>query len=311
MDNFFLYDPSSGKVLFSPRKDDELSESILREVRSGETVGETSFKINNSEYFFLNSPISGSIHAVFFTESRMTVDSVIIDILMYLAGAVLLSLGVYIISSRFVDHTLAPVEKNMDDMEQFIHNAGHELKTPLSVVKSSLELMRLSKNYDEGITESIGELDRMNGLIQALISLSTTDDLGASESIDIQETCETIRKNYQEKLDEKHISLEIISRKPLSVQANREYTEMLLGNLLSNAIKYNHENGTVTVTIDQKSVTIQDTGIGIAKENLDRVFDRFYQENESRGKDSFGIGLSLVKKIADRYRWIVTVESEK
>ncbi|NCP77018.1 hypothetical protein GW830_02685 [bacterium] len=94
----------------------------------------------------------------------MTLESVFIDILMYLTGAILLSLGVYFISSRFIDDTLAPVEENMNQMEQFIHNAGHELKTPLSVIKSSLELMRLSKNYDEGITEGIGELNRMNNL---------------------------------------------------------------------------------------------------------------------------------------------------
>ena len=103
----------------------------------------------------------------------MTVGSVLSDILIYLLGAILLSLCVYIISSRFVESTLAPVEQNMNDMEQFIHNAGHELKTPLSVIKSSLELMKLKKNYDEGIMETIGELNRMNGLIQALISLSS------------------------------------------------------------------------------------------------------------------------------------------
>lgn len=311
MDNFFLYSKQDGKILFSPRKDDELYGSILKEVQSRATAGEVSFELNSSEYFFLNTPVAAGINAVLFTESRMTVDSVIIDIIMYLAGAILLSLGVYVISSRFVDHTLSPVEKSMDDMEQFIHNAGHELKTPLSVVKSSLELMRLSKNYDEGIAESIGELDRMNGLIQALISLSTADNLGNPEPIDIRETCETLQKSYQDKLDEKHISLKIVTKKPLSIQANREYTEMFLGNLLSNAIKYNRENGTITITIDQKSMTIQDTGIGIAKENLNRVFDRFYQEDGARVKDSFGIGLSLVRKIARMYQWVVTVESEK
>lgn len=113
------------------------------------------FDFNDSEYFFLDSPITGTISAVTFSESRMTTKSVLIDILTYLFGAVLLSLGVYAISSRFIDSTLSPVEKNMDAMEQFIHNAGHELKTPISVIKSSLELMRLKKNYDEGITESI------------------------------------------------------------------------------------------------------------------------------------------------------------
>lgn len=169
----------------------------------------------------------------------MTSESILIDILIYLIGAILLSLGVYFISRRFVDNTLAPVEKNMDDMEQFVHNAGHELKTPIAVIKSSLELMRLKKNYAEGITESIDELDRMDDLIQALISLSSLDNPESSESVDVSETFEKLQKHYQKKLEEKNISLQIITKKPLQIKAKREYVEILFGNLLSNAIKYN------------------------------------------------------------------------
>lgn len=241
----------------------------------------------------------------------MTMESILLDILMYFIGAFLLSLGIYVISSRFVEKTLAPVEKNIDDMTQFIHNAGHELKTPIAVIKSSLELMRLKKNYDEGITESIGELDRMNGLIQALIHLSITDTLGNSESVNIREVCEKLQKSYQERLQEKHISFKIIEKQPLTIQANKEYTEIFLSNLLSNAIKYNREKGKISITIEEKSMSIQDTGIGIAKGNLSKIFDRFYQENETRTEDSFGIGLSLVQKIASLYRWTIDVESEK
>ncbi|NDK19951.1 hypothetical protein GW819_03855 [Candidatus Gracilibacteria bacterium] len=163
-ENFFLYNRADGKILFSPQKDDELYSSLLQRIQSKIQNGKISLNINDSEYLFLSTPITKEIGAVFFIESRMTLESVFIDILMYLTGAILLSLGVYFISSRFIDDTLAPVEENMNQMEQFIHNAGHELKTPLSVIKSSLELMRLSKNYDEGITEGIGELNRMNNL---------------------------------------------------------------------------------------------------------------------------------------------------
>jgi len=214
-ENFFLYQKTSGDILFSVRKDNELHEFILQEIQSKTREGKTTFTLNDSIYFFLDTPIGENLGAVFFTESRMTPKGFLTDILLYLMGTILLSFGIYLISFRFVNNTLSPVEKNMDDMEQFIHNAGHELKTPVSVIKSSLELMRLKKNYDEGITESIQELDRMNGLIQALISLSVIEENENFESIDIGETCEKFQKYYQEKLDEKQISMKIISKKPL------------------------------------------------------------------------------------------------
>lgn len=208
----------------------------------------------------------------------MTKEGMLMDMLTYLLGAILLSLGVYVISSRFIDSTLSPVEENMEQMEQFVHNAGHELKTPIAVIKSSLELMRLKKNYAEGITESIEELGRMNGLIQALISLSTMGDSDNQESINIREVFETLEKQYQEKLEAEHIVLRIVCKKPVYIKANREYVEILLSNLLSNAIKYNKEHGGITVTISDKSISITDTGIGIAPENTGKIFDRFYRE---------------------------------
>lgn len=235
-ENFFMYNAQNGEILFSPQKDDELYSSLLQEMQS--TKGKI-FEFSGNEYFFLHTPITNNISAVFFTESRMTFGSILLDILIYLIGAILLSLGIYFISRRFVDNTLAPVEKNMDDMEQFVHNAGHELKTPIAVIKSSLELMRLKKNYNEGITESIEELDRMNNLIQALMNLSSLDNPEHSELIDIKETFEKLQRHYREKLEEKNLSLQIITKKPLHIETNREYAEILFSNLLSNAIKYN------------------------------------------------------------------------
>ncbi|MDD2917026.1 MAG: HAMP domain-containing sensor histidine kinase [Candidatus Gracilibacteria bacterium] len=311
MENFFIYHTQTNKILFSPQKNDEAYLSILKEVKEQGPEGETRFRFNESEYVFVNIPIGLQLSVVVFTETRITNESMVFDLLIYLLGAIVLSLGVYIVSYRFVDDTLSPVEKSMEQMEQFIHNAGHELKTPISVIKSSLELMRLKKNYEEGISESIGELNRMDGLIQALIRLSTMGDTEIREPVNIPEIFEKLEKNYREKLDEKGIHLQVIQKKHPQIRANREYAEILFSNILGNAIKYNRDNGSIIVTIDQKKITIEDTGIGIAPENLEKIFDRFYQENESRTVDSFGIGLSLVARIAALYKWHVSVESTK
>ena len=98
--------------------------------------------------------------------------------------------------------------------------------------------------------------------------------------MNLKETCEKLAKSYGEKLEEKNISLEIIEKKPLIIKGNREYTEILISNILSNAIKYNVTGGKITITIHEKNIEIKDTGIGIEKENIGKVFDRFYQESE-------------------------------
>lgn len=89
MENFFLYSTQDGKILFSPQKDSDLYSSLLQELQSLEG---TTFELNENRYFFIDTPITKNIGAVFFTESRMTRESVLLDILIYLCGAILLSL---------------------------------------------------------------------------------------------------------------------------------------------------------------------------------------------------------------------------
>ena len=120
MENFFIYDTHNEKILFSPQKDDELYSSLLQNIQS---IGGKTFELGENEYYFLNSPLTKNISAIFFTESRMTDETILMDMLMYFGGAILLSLIIYLISIRFVDNTLAPVERSINDMEQFIHNA--------------------------------------------------------------------------------------------------------------------------------------------------------------------------------------------
>ena len=87
----------------------------------------------------------------------------------------------------------------------------------------------------------------------------------------------------------------------------------LLGNLTRNAIRYNKQGGSVTVSLDGKSLAVADTGIGIAEENLDKIFDRFFTVDKSHdGKNGgFGLGLAVVKKICRKSGWKLSVESKK
>lgn len=306
--NFFLYDNSTLRILFSPIKDNILYWEILSKALQSNN---NSFSYNSLEYFFVNKKINENISIISFVESRLTMADFLKELWEYLFFAILLSFLIYFISFRFVSRTLKPVEENLDDMEQFIHNAGHELKTPISVIKSSLQLAKLKKNYKESVEESLWELDKMNNLIQALISLSTISENIENKIINVNEFIKKIIKNYEIILEQKTLKIELIENEILEINTNGEYFEIFFSNLMSNAIKYNKVLGWIKITINKNWLEISNTWEWINKENLGKIFDRFYQESDSREENSFGIWLSLVKKIADIYNWKITVESQK
>lgn len=308
MENFFLFNERTGKILFSPIQDDDTYNSVLLQIGKED---ESTFSLGENEYFFIKKKFPGGVVWIFFSESRLTAIAVWVEFMIYLLGALVVSSWVYFVSSRFIDRTMAPVEENLEQMEHFIHNAWHELKTPIAVIKSSLELMKIKENYTEGIKESIYELNRMNQLIDTLLELSTPNLSKSTEVINIVELVEEIVKNNEENIHKKQIQMNILNNSKEPLIANREYLGICLNNIISNSIKYNKQGGSIDITIYLKSIEIKDTGIGIEKENIEKVFDRFYKEGEVRDEYSFGIGLSLVQKITETYGWKIAIQSEK
>lgn len=308
--NFFFYNKNSWDILFSPIKDDDFYKEILNIIYKNNTKY-NGFNYNNQEYFFINKWINNRIALISFVESRLTVSDILKELLEYISLAILLAILIYFLTYKFVSRTLQPVEENINDMEQFIFNAGHELKTPISVIKSYLQLAKLKKNYDEASSESLIELDKMNNLIQSLISLSTIRWNIDKQSININNLIKDLIKNFENQIEEKNISVQIIENSNLILDTNKEYFEIFFNNFFTNAIKYNKKNWKIVITIDKNSLEIKDTWKWINSENLKKIFDRFYQESESREENSSGIWLSIVKRIADIFDWKITVKSQK
>jgi len=105
------------------------------------------------------------------------------------------------------------------------------------------------------------------------------------------------------------VSIATRIEQPLTIEADPSLFRQVLNNLLSNAIKYNKKDGTVTVELKKGRLSIADTGIGMAKDQIPHIFDRFYQADDSRSRGGFGLGLALVKKIADVHGWDLDVKS--
>jgi len=233
------------------------------------------------------------------------------EVFWYIVLALLCGLGFYYIGLLFVGQTLKPVAQNMDDMQNFIHNAGHELKTPIAVIDSNLQILWKSKKIDlELIDESRWEVKRLNSLVEWLVDLADISSTAKTKTIDIQSDIESIFADYSSKIKEKKLKTLIEFSKPLRVTANPGYTQIFLANLIENAIKYNKKAGSLHVTYDGDVLSISDTWQGMSDVEQEKIFDRFYQAKTARNGSGFGIWLSLVKKIANIYNWKIVVDSQ-
>lgn len=269
---------------------------------------EESFQSSHGMGQFYSSVDGGKI--LVFKPFRYPFFEYLEDVSLFLLFTLIFSIPLYFAIKLFVDKTLVPVEENLRDMEDFVHNAGHELKTPLAVVDGDLQLLKARKNYsEESVDEMRSEIQKLNTLIEGLVDMANIQATKEKEKLSINEELQQVLKTYESALEEKNIQIHIEWKTKIFVMANKGYVQILLGNLISNAIKYNIDSGKVVCTFRKDTLTIEDTGDGIDEEHHSKIWQRFYKV--AGKKSGNGIGLSLVKKIVDMYHWEVKIESKK
>lgn len=250
---------------------------------------------------------------ILFKKIRYDLEDYIKDIFSFSIISIVFWFIVYLLSSKLVNKVFRPVEENIKEMNNFIHNAGHELKTPISVIDSNIQIIKDIKKYDEMMLVEIkNETKKLNSLIDSLIRLSDIWELKVEKKdINIKEICQEIKNDFKNIAYEKNISIKIESREDITIKANREYFYIMLSNIVWNAIKYNKNNWKIDIKIDKTKLSIKDSWKWIPSSDLEKIFDRFYKIDKSRNSDGFGIWLSLVKKIAYIYKWKIEVKSKK
>lgn len=221
------------------------------------------------------------------------------------------SVILYYLGYLFVTYNLKPVEKNIMDMEDFIHNAWHELKTPIAVISTNLQLAKETKKYKWAIDDSLLELNKINDLIISLIKLTKINKNAEVESFNVVEIINEIIDDYSLKIKEKKLNITVNTRNWFKVTANKEYFIILFSNILSNAIKYTDKKWNIKIEISNHTIKVEDDWIWISSSDIDKVFERFFQSKDVAWWEWFGIWLSLVKKIADIYDWTIKVDSKK
>lgn len=252
---------------------------------------------------------TGEIFIVF-NKMKYSFNDYLGDIIFFILINIFFSIFIYFIWKKFVDKSFIPVEQNIYDMKNFIHNAWHELKTPISVLDSNLQLIWDIKKYDKEMNlEMRNEVKKLNSLIDWLIELSDIDSFKNKEENNLKEIILDIEKDYKKNIEDKEIKVDIKMNKDVFIDSNKNYLHIFLSNLIWNAVKYNINSWKINIIFKNNELIIKDTWIWIDKENIKDIFERFYKIDKSRNSEWFGIWLSLVKKIADVYKWKIVVES--
>ena len=215
-------------------------------------------------------------------------------------------------------------EKEKAEMvrKEFSANVSHELKTPLMSISGYAELLKNGMVRSEDVPEFAGriykEASRLKTLVEDIIQLSKMDESKNQmpfEQVDLYEMTKEIVSSVQVPAARKNVSLEFTGD-AVSMEGVRQVLYEIFYNLVDNAIKYNQEGGKVSIWLKEEkrniSWTICDTGIGVAKEEQERIFERFYRvdKSHSRSTGGTGLGLSIVKHGAMLHRAKVNIESE-
>jgi len=226
----------------------------------------------------------------------------------------------YFIAGR----SMIPIENNMNKQKEFVADASHELRTPITILRTNLDLVMSSPEEDVGsqlpwLENAYKETERMEKLITDLLFLARTDlkqtDIEFTKT-DISELLNEIVLSVSPAASEQNIGISLITENtPLYIFADKSKIEQLMLIILDNALQYTPDGGSITVSAGSYNgmvnVSVTDTGIGISEEDIDKIFDRFYRADKARSRrqGGTGLGLSIAKFIVEAHKGTISARS--
>ncbi|RKV94373.1 MAG: sensor histidine kinase [Candidatus Saccharimonas sp.] len=232
-------------------------------------------------------------------------------------NGVMLLVG-YWLSMLLARRTLAPIERAMRAQVQFVSDASHELRTPLTALMTTNEVVLRKKTLDDGkarvvFQRNIDEVEKMRELTDNLLQLTQVDNQQIEkQAVDMAKLVRDTIDRYQPVADKKQVVLDIQVPSVTHVVAVAAVTQ-ILGTLIDNAIKYSPLGSTVVIRLNGQTLSVVDQGIGIAKQDQAKIFDRFYRSDEARTRghsSGYGLGLAIAKAMADKNGYQLSVKSE-
>lgn len=257
--------------------------------------------VGNYRYKLVNTLGGSTLVFVNGTTYQNTTSRILLTAFFVLLGSgILILLLVIVISKRAV----APIAQSYEKQKQFVTDANHELKTPLTLILSNLDILESEVGKNEWLEDIRSEGQRMGLLINQMVTLSRMDEtetLISHAPFDISGVVEQTVSAFQPLAEEqnKHLSAEITS--DLTLEGDESMIRRLAAILLDNSVKYCDQGGEIRVKLFRRRhliLTVENTYAAVNQLELDRLFDRFYRADKARtASGSFGVGLSIAQSI--------------
>ena len=220
------------------------------------------------------------------------------------------------------NHMLERLQEVLEGQHRFVADAAHELKTPLTAMKGNFEVIlqrpRSVEDYQEAILDNIQEVDRLTKITKSLLTLAQFKEDRPHldmHSLNLSTLVQEVGDQFAVLAQDKDIHLQIDQDFPTPVLGDPSQLKQAIINVLDNALRHTPHGGTVTIQLKQghpwTTLSIRNTGPGIAAEHLPHLFERFYRVDQARDRLSggTGLGLAIVKEIVDAHKGQVTVQS--
>ncbi len=317
IDFFIVMSDKDGKYLATLNNEELSEENAQLFINAIEGRELTSGMLNNYQFYSADKD-NGKLFV--FTDKTAEIDMLNklrrTTILIGIISIIVISAAAYFLSGFIVK----PIKEAFEKQKQFISDASHELKTPLTVISANADVLSGEIGYNKWLDYIQDQTTRMNVLVNQLLNLTRLEN-NTSQFIrtdfSLSKAIENTALPFECQAFEMSRNFVLDIEEDVKINASEQHIKQMTAIFIDNALKYSDEGGTVKVTLskegDKKILSVYNTGSGIKEYEKDRIFERFYRSDESRNRSSgsYGLGLAIAKSIIDKHKYRIAIDNEE
>ena len=318
------YNIKENSILYSTTLDineNDIKQLISSVVSTNKDKGFVKYHDNNYVYNFKRNPFGVDIVLQECNYYNNYLNKLIAE---FIIIGVISLIVLFILSVHIAKKSIKPVEAAYNSQKRFIGDASHELKTPLAVIKTNIDVLKANendtiKNQEKWFNYISFQTDRMSKLVSNLLYLAKSDNnevLGKESLFNVADSIMNQILSFEAIAYENNLELKCDIDPQINFYGDKEAINQLIGILVDNAIKHSYKDTVINVTLKEirqkMCICVENIGETIPKEDIDKIFERFYRVDKSRERErgGYGLGLSIAKSITLRYKGKIYAQSE-